>query len=185
MSSRAGEPFVPARAVAEAEQLFASAVPPTGPTTAHGDPATGEWTATEGAGFRIVPLWEGDPLTGVYAPEWNDAEDAAEAHLARLAEELDHRWGPHTTVRLHVPLLRRQSGGGAPVEPLFQALFAEDLYGDLTVWGPIGAAGPGGSGDRWFAVTVGHSDGDAPLVLAALVSDRPVTEPNGGPARPR
>lgn len=181
MTARAGEAFELPRAVAEAEQLLAAPVPPGGPTTGQGDPATGEWTATEGAGFRVVPLWEGDPLTGVYAPEWNDAEEAADAHLAALAEELDHRWGPHTTVRLHVPLLRWQAGGGKSEEPLFQALFAEDLYGDLTVWGPVGAAGPGGVGDRWFAVTVGHSDGDAPLVLAALVSDRPLTEPNGGP----
>ncbi|MFW3471941.1 hypothetical protein ACN24M_11375 [Streptomyces microflavus] len=177
MTSRAGELFVLPRAVAEAEQLLAAPVPPTGPTTAQGAPVTGEWTATEGAGFRIVPLWEGDPLTGVYAPEWNDAEEAADAHLAALAQELDRRWGPHTTVRLHVPL-RRWLSGGSPVEPLFQALFAVDLYGDLTVWGPVGAAGPGGSGDRWFAVTVGHSDGDAPLVLAALVSEGPLTEPD-------
>ncbi|KAB2592142.1 hypothetical protein [Streptomyces arboris] len=166
MTSRAGESFVLPRAVAEAEQLLATPVPPAGPTTAQGDPATGEWTATEGAGFRMVPLWEGDPLTGVYAPEWNDAEEVSDAHLASLAEELDRRWGPHRTVRLDGPLRAWQTG--APVEPLFQALFAEDLYGDLTVWGPVGPDG------RWFAVTVGHSDGDAPLVLAALVSDRAV-----------
>ncbi|MFH8438792.1 hypothetical protein ACH4A3_26695 [Streptomyces sp. NPDC018007] len=176
MTSRAGEPFVPARAVAEAERLLAAPVPATGPTTAEGDPATGEWTATEGAGFRIVPLWESDPLTGVYAPEWNDAEDAAEGHLASLSGELDQRLGPHATVRLHVPL-RRWLSGGSPVEPLFQALFRADLYGDLALWGPVGAAGPDGSDDRWLAVTVGHGDGDAPFVLAALVSDRPVLEP--------
>ncbi|MEW1611052.1 MULTISPECIES: hypothetical protein [unclassified Streptomyces] len=176
MTSRAGEPFVLPRAVAEAEQLLATPVPSAGPTAGQGDPVTGEWTATEGAGFRIVPLWEGAPLTGVHAPEWNAAEDAADGHLAVLAQELDRRWGPHTTVRLHIPLQRWMTGG-SPVETLFQALFSADLYGDLAVWGPIGAAGPGGSGDRWFAVTVGHSDGDAPLVLAALVSDRPVVEP--------
>ncbi|RPK90831.1 hypothetical protein EES46_12130 [Streptomyces sp. ADI98-10] len=157
------------RAVAEAEQLLATPVPPVGPTTAHGDPATGEWTATEGAGFRIVPLWEGDPLTGVYAPEWNDAEEAADAHLAVLTEELDRRWGPHRSIRLHGPLRGWQAG--APVEPLFQALFAEDLYGDLTVWDP---AAPDG---HWAALTVGHSDGDAPLVLAAVVGDRAVARP--------
>ncbi|MFB8101478.1 MULTISPECIES: hypothetical protein [unclassified Streptomyces] len=176
MTSRAGEPFALPRAVAEAGQLLAAPVPATGPTAGQGDPVTGEWSATEGAGFRVVPLWEGDPLTGVYAPEWNDAEEAADAYLAALTRELDHRWGPHTTVRLHGPLRAWQAG--APVEPLFQALFAVDLYGDLTVWGPVGAAGPGGSGDRWFGVTVGQSDGDAPLVLAALVSGEPVTEPD-------
>ncbi|MEW2065680.1 hypothetical protein [Streptomyces sp. NPDC007346] len=175
MTCRAGEPFVLPRAVAEVERLLATAVPATGPTVAAGDPVTGEWTATEGAGFRIVPLWEGDPLTGVYAPEWNDAEEAAEAHLAALTEELDRRWGPHATVPLYGPLLTWQ-GGGSPVQPLFQALFAEDLYGDLTVWDPVAPNG------RWAALTVGHSDGDAPLVLAALVGERTVAreQPDAG-----
>lgn len=172
MTSRAGEDFDPERALAEVTGLLTAAVPATGPTAAEGDPATGEWTVTVGEGFRIVPLWEGDPLTGVYAPEWNDAEEAAEGHLAVLAGALDDLWGPHRPVRLHVALLRREAG--TPVEPLFEALFAEDLYGDLVVWGPVA---PGG---RWIALTVGHSDGDAPLVLAALVSDRPVIEPDGG-----
>lgn len=172
MTARAGEAFDAERAAAEVGALLAAPVPAGGPTTAEGDPATGEWTVTVGAGFRIVPLWEGDPLTGVYAPEWNDAEEAAEAHLSALAEELDRHWGAHRTVRLHVPLMRWQTG--SPVEPLFAALFAEDLYGDLEVWGPVD---PGG---RWIALALGHSDGDAPLVLAALVSDRPVTEPPDG-----
>ncbi len=117
-----------------------------------------------GPGFRIVPLWEGDPLTGVYAPEWNGAEEAAEAQLASLAAELDRLLGPHTTVPLHGPLLRWQ--GGSAVDPLYEALFDEDLYGDLAVWSPEAPA------VRRLAVTVGHSDGDAPLVLAALVCDR-------------
>ncbi|MGW6286966.1 hypothetical protein [Streptomyces sp. NPDC055107] len=172
MTCRAGEVFDAERATAEVAGLLTASVPATGPTVAEGDPATGEWTVTVGAGFRIVPLWEGDPLTGVYAPEWNDAEEAAEGHLAALARALDDRWGPHRPVRLHVALSRREAG--ASVEPLFEALFAEDLYGDLTVWGPVA---PGG---RWVALTVGHSDGDAPLVLAALVSDRPITEPDDG-----
>ncbi|MFD4758038.1 hypothetical protein ACFWOJ_03800 [Streptomyces sp. NPDC058439] len=170
MTSRAGETFAVARALADIEELLAGPVPAAGPAAAEGDPETGEWTATGGEGFRVVPLWEGDPLTGVYAPEWNDAEDAAEAHLAALVGELDRRWGPHRTVPLHVPLLRRQEG--TPVEPLFDALFDEDLYGDLSVWGPVGGT------ERWVGVSVGHSDGDAPLVLAALVSTRPVTAPD-------
>ncbi|WP_335939565.1 hypothetical protein [Streptomyces sp. PTD5-9] len=170
MSARAGEPFDLARALADVDALLAGPLPTGGPTAAEGDPETGEWTATGGDGFRVVPLWEGDPLTGVYAPEWNDATDAAEAHLAALAGELDRRWGPHRPVPLHVPLLRRQRGDA--VEPLFEALFSQDLYGDLTVWGPVGDAG------RWVGVSVGHSDGDAPLVLAALVAARPVTVPD-------
>ncbi|MFG3403546.1 hypothetical protein [Streptomyces sp. NPDC048142] len=172
MTSRAGEPFDADRAAAEVTGLLTAPVPATGPTAAEGDPATGEWTVTVGEGFRIVPLWEGDPLGGVYAPEWNEAEEAAAGHLAVLARALDDRWGPHRAVRLHGPLMRWQGGG--PVEPLFEALFAEDLYGDLVVWGPVE------SGGRWIALALGHSDGDAPLVLAALVSDRPVAEPEGG-----
>ncbi|MYR96362.1 hypothetical protein GTY67_25545 [Streptomyces sp. SID8374] len=169
MTCRAGEAFDVERATAEVAGLLTAPVPSEGPTAAAGDPVTGEWTVTVGEGFRIVPLWEGDPLTGVYAPEWNDAEEAAASHLAELARALDGRWGPHRTVRLDGPLMRRQAG--SPVEPLFEALFAEDLYGDLEVWGPVG---PGG---RWIALICGHSDGDAPFVLAALVGDRPLPEP--------
>ncbi|CAH9413230.1 hypothetical protein SGL43_00228 [Streptomyces globisporus] len=169
MTSRAGEPFDTDRAAAEVAGLLTAPVPADGPTTAEGDPVTEEWTVTAGAGFRIVPLWEGDPLTGVYAPEWNDAEEAAASHVAELARALDARWGPHHRVRLDGPLMRRQ--GGSPVEPLFEALFSQDLYGDLEVWGPLD---PGG---RWVGLIFGHSDGDAPFVLAALVSDRPIPEP--------
>ncbi|MGW6587002.1 hypothetical protein [Streptomyces globisporus] len=169
MTSREGEPFDTDRAAAEVAGLLTAPVPTDGPTTAEGDPVTEEWTVTAGAGFRIVPLWEGDPLTGVYAPEWNDAEEAAASHLAELARALDARWGPHRRVRLDGPLMRRQ--GGSPVEPLFEALFSQDLYGDLEVWGPLD---PGG---RWIALIAGHSDGDAPFVLAALVGDRPIPEP--------
>ncbi|MEU2822847.1 hypothetical protein ABZ763_11350 [Streptomyces bacillaris] len=164
MTSRAGEPFELGRALTEIGRLLTVPLPPTGLTTALGDQATGEWTATQGPGFRVVPLWEGDPLTGVYAPEWNGAEEAAEAQLAFLKAELDRLLGPHTTVPLHGPLLRWQ--GGSAVDPLYEALFDEDLYGDLAVWSPEAPA------VRRLAVTVGHSDGDAPLVLAALVCDR-------------
>ncbi|MGW1150474.1 hypothetical protein ACWD45_04265 [Streptomyces rubiginosohelvolus] len=169
MTSRAGEPFDTDRAAAEVTGLLTAPVPTDGPVIAEGDPVTEEWTVTAGAGFRIVPLWEGDPPTGVYAPEWNDAEEAAASHLAELARALDARWGPHRRVRLDGPLMRRQ--GGSPVEPLFEALFSQDLYGDVEVWGPLD---PGG---RWIGLISGHSDGDAPFVLAALVSDRPIPEP--------
>ncbi|MFH9396377.1 hypothetical protein [Streptomyces sp. NPDC017556] len=172
MSSRAGEEFDAERAAAEVTELLAAPVPATGPTVVEGDPDTGEWTVTVGEGFRIVPLWEGRSLTGVYAPEWNEAVEAAEGHLESLARESGARWGPHRPVRLHVALLRWEAG--ASVEPLFEALFTADLYGDLVVWGPFAPDG------RWIALTVGHSDGDAPMVLAALVSDRPIIEPDDG-----
>ncbi|MFD4017611.1 hypothetical protein [Streptomyces sindenensis] len=171
MTSRAGQSFDLGRALSEVGELLTVPLPPTGPTEALGDPATGEWTATQGPGFRVVPLWEGDPMTGVYAPEWSDAEEAAEARLRSLAEELGHRWGPHTEVPLHGPLLRWQ--GGSAVDPLVEALFRQDLYGDLVVWGPLGTTG------RRIALTLGRSDGDQPLVLAALVSDRAVAASDG------
>ncbi|MFF8616036.1 hypothetical protein [Streptomyces sp. NPDC015350] len=170
MSARAGETFAVARALVDVRELLAGPVPEAGPTVAEGEPDTGEWTTTGGPGFRIVPLWEGDSLTGVYESEWNEAVDASESHLAELAAELDREWGPHHVVPLHVPMLRSQRG--IPAEPLFEALFSQDLYGDLTVWGPVAGTG------RRVALCVGHGDGDAPLVLAALVSLRPVTAPD-------
>lgn len=168
MTARAGEEFDAARAVADVEALLAGRVPEAGPTVAVGDPATGEWTTTRGEGFRLVPLWEGESLTGVYAPEWNEAVEAADGHLATLVRELDARWGAHRRVAMHVPLFRKQRG--EPMPPLFEALLAEDCYGDLTVWGPVG------EGQRWVAVSAGHSDGDAPVVMVAAVTDRPVAE---------
>ncbi|MFD5643300.1 hypothetical protein ACFWIP_16325, partial [Streptomyces anulatus] len=110
MTSRAGEEFDAERALAEVTGLLAAPVPAAGPTAAEGDPVTGEWTVTVGEGFRIVPLWEGDPLTGVYAPEWNDAEEAAEGRLAELAGALDGLWGPPRPGRRHRGLLRRVAG---------------------------------------------------------------------------
>ncbi|GAA2999809.1 hypothetical protein [Streptomyces fulvorobeus] len=171
MTARAGEEFDVVRAVADVEALLAGPVPADGPTVAVGDPATGEWTTTRGEGFRVVPLWEGEALTGLYEPEWNEEVGVAEGHLAALVGELDARWGVHRKVAMHVPLFRRRRG--APVPPLFGALLAEDCYGDLWVWGPVTVEGPGAV-RRWVAVSAGHSDGDAPVVMAAAVSDRPV-----------
>lgn len=180
VSARAGETFDVARAVAGVEALLASPLPATGPTAAEGDPATGEWTVTTGEGFRIVPLWEGGSLDGVHGAEWDDAEEEAEAQLASLVKELEGRWGAHHQVAVHVLLLRQDDGsdessllrqGGEPVPPLFEALLDEDCYGDLAAWGPVSAQG------RWIAVSVGRSDGDAPLVMVAVVSDRPIVAP--------
>ncbi|MFB8087597.1 hypothetical protein EAO73_09965 [Streptomyces sp. col6] len=165
MTARAGESFDPGRAVADVEALLAAPLPAAGPVVAEGDPVTGEWRSSTGGGFRAVPLWEsgddeGDP---------DEAEEAAEARLDAVVAELEKRWGPHHRVAVHVALLLRQEG--TPVPPLFDALLDEDCYGDLAVWGPL----PGQ--DRWIGVSVGHSDDDAPMVMAAVVSDRPITAP--------
>ncbi|WP_406455103.1 hypothetical protein OG782_26710 [Streptomyces sp. NBC_00876] len=169
MSARAGETFRVARAVADIEALLAAPLPATGPTAAQGDPVTGEWTVTEGEGFRIVPLWEGDALDGAHGTGWDDADEAAGARLAALVEELEGRWGAHHQVAVHAALLLRQDGAAVP--PLFGALLDEDCSGDLAAWGPVSAQG------RWVGVSVGHSDWDAPLVMAAVVSDRPILAP--------
>ncbi|TWD81565.1 hypothetical protein FB561_2681 [Kribbella amoyensis] len=169
MSSRAGETFDAARAGAEVRELLEADVPADGPASADGDPVTGEWTVTTGPGFRIVPLWEGEGLTGVYGNEWTDAADTATGYLEALGKTLETGWGPYRKITIDGALIRWQMD--QPVDPLFDALFSVDLYGDLHVWQP--------RPDRWVAATVGHSDGDAPLVLAALVTDRPIPEPEG------
>ncbi|WP_328902541.1 hypothetical protein OHR86_23835 [Streptomyces sp. NBC_00441] len=170
MTVRAGEPFDLARTAAEVAALLTAPLPAAGPTVAEGDPDTGEWRATTGEGFRAVPLWEsgaeGDDGDDEDDPD--EAEEAAEARLDALVAELDTRWGPHHRVAVHVALLLKEEG--APVPPLFDALLAEDCYGDLAAWGPL-------PGDRWVGVSVGRSDGDAPLVMAAVASDRPITAP--------
>jgi hypothetical protein len=173
VTARAGETFGTGRAVSDVEALLAEPVPVSGPTVDEGEPVSGEWTVTRGEGFLIIPLWESGSLTGLYAPEWNEAVETAEEYLADLVRELDRRWGTHRKVAMHVPLFRKQAG--EPMPPLFQALCDNDSYGDLTVWGPVPVGGEDGA-DRWVGVSVGHSDGDAPLVMVAVVSDRPITE---------
>ncbi|MEW1642977.1 hypothetical protein [Streptomyces sp. NPDC091219] len=148
-------------------------VPAAGPTVSEGDPARGEWTRTRGEGFVITPLWVGRPLTGVYAPERNALEEAAEARLSFLVGELDGRYGPHRHVGMHVPLFRKIAG--EPMPALFQALCDEDLLGDLAVWGPV-PTGRSDSPVRHLAVSLSQSDGDAPMILSAVVSDQPVVE---------
>ncbi|RLP98308.1 hypothetical protein [Micromonospora sp. CV4] len=168
MTSRAGEAYATDRAVSDIEALLAGDLPTAGATVSEGDPATGEWTATVGEGFRIRPLWESDALTGVYGPEWNEAEEAAAENLALVVRELDSRWGPHRRVSMRVPLFRNQAG--EPMPTVFQALCSVDCYGDLAVWGPLAVSG------RWVGVSVNQCDGDAPMILTAVVSDRPIIE---------
>ncbi|WP_430500851.1 hypothetical protein ACQRWP_04015 [Micromonospora trifolii] len=168
MTSRAGEVFETSRAVSDIQSLLAADLPTGGLPVSEGDPVTGEWTGTRGEGFRIVPLWESEALTGVYGAEWNEAEDAAEANLALVAAELDRRWGAHRKVSMRVPLFRDQAG--EPMPALFQSLCDLDCYGDLTVWGPTETEG------RWIAVSVNQSDGDAPMIMTVVVSQLPIIE---------
>ena len=160
------------RALPDLEAMLTGPVPATGPTVSECDPATGEWTGTCGEGFVIAPLLVGRPLTGVHAPEWNEAEEAAEAQLTSLVGELGRRYGPHREVAMRVPLFRKIAGD--PMPALFQALCDEDLLGDLTVWGPL-PHGPQATA-RWLAVSLSQSDGDAPMILCAVVTDHPITE---------
>lgn len=164
MTARAGEPFDRQRALSGIESALSAPLPDSGPTANEGEPVTGEWVSTRGEGFLLFPLWESETLTGVYGREWNDAETAAEANLAALVTALDARWGPHRTLTMGEPLLRRPDG-----EP-FRTLVAKDCNGDLTLWGPLPGPAP-----RWVAVSLNQSDGDAPLILTALVTDRPLT----------
>ncbi|WP_299533787.1 hypothetical protein [uncultured Streptomyces sp.] len=163
MSSRAGEPFDPVRAADEVAALAAGPLPASGPAVAGGDPATGEWTGTGGEGFRFVPLWEGDALTGAYGGAWTDAVDAAGRCLDALVAELDARWGPHARVPLHTALFARTAG--RPLPPLLDALLAQDCDGDLSVWGPLPGTG------RRAAVSLAQHDGDAPPLLVAVAVD--------------
>ncbi|WP_433317499.1 hypothetical protein ACQP0U_09215 [Micromonospora sp. CA-269861] len=168
MTSRAGAVFDTGQAVSDIEALLVADLPTGAVPVSEGDPATGEWTGTRGEGFRIVPLWESEALTGVYGAEWNQAEDAAEANLALVVAELDRRWGAHRKVSMRVPLFRDQAG--EPMPALFQSLCDLDCYGDLAVWGPTAADG------RWIAVSVNQCDGDAPMIMTAVVSQPPIIE---------
>jgi hypothetical protein len=168
VTARAGQAFDTGRAVSDVETLLAEGLPTDGAAVQEGDPATGEWTGTRGAGFRIIPIWEGEDLTGVYSPAWNEAEEAATANLALVVGELDRRWGPHRKVCMRVPLFRKQAG--TPMPALFQSLSDMDCYGDLTVWGPTPTEG------RWVAVSVNQCDGDAPMIMTAAVSQFTITE---------
>ncbi|MBT3151554.1 hypothetical protein HTV45_11775 [Streptomyces sp. CHD11] len=163
MTARAGEPFDTGRAVSDIASALSAPLPDSGPTTDEGEPVTGEWTSTRGKGLLLFPLWESEALTGVYGREWTDAEERAEANLAALTAELDARWGPHRRVPLGGPTFRRPDA-----EP-FRTLLARDCNGDLAVW--EAASEPV---RRWVAVSLNQSDGDAPMILIALISDRPV-----------
>jgi hypothetical protein len=163
MTARAGEAFDTDRAVSDIESALAVSLPASGPTTDEGEPVTGEWTVTRGEGLMLFPLWESDDLVGVYAPEWNDAEATAEGHLSALVAELDRRWGSHREVSMGPALWER------PTTEPFRTLVAKDCLGSLSVWGPVT-----GSNSRWVAVSLNQCDGDAPMILTALITARPI-----------
>ncbi|MEV5984540.1 hypothetical protein AB0L85_05895 [Streptomyces sp. NPDC052051] len=167
-----GDAFSRERAVADIETLLATPLPATGPTEREEDPATEEWSHDIGEGFVLAPLWESRWLTGVYEEEWGAEEEAAESKALDLAAELTRRWGTPRKVPMHVAMFREQAG--EPMPPVHQALCDAENYGDLTVWGPV-PEGPD-KADRWVGISVGQCDGDAPMVLMAVVSDREIEE---------
>ncbi|WP_204004530.1 hypothetical protein [Micromonospora lutea] len=136
------------------------------PALVDSDPHTGEWSATRAGNFVLAPLWEGPDLTGLRDPEWTEHLEAGDRHLATLAGALDEQWGPHRL--LTIDHLIRNPQADRP--PVYDALLRQDLYGDLHVWTP------GQAPDRRLAVVLGHSDGDQPLTLAALVTVGPLPE---------
>ncbi|MFG2330677.1 hypothetical protein ACGFMM_13710 [Streptomyces sp. NPDC048604] len=119
-------------------------------------------------GFTVLRLWEGPSLVGVYEEEWAAAESRAQDRLSALTTALDARWGPHRRVGMRVPIFRGVAG--APMPALFQSLVDQDLLGDLAVWGPVGDDG------RHVGVSLNQSDGDAPMIVAAVVSREPIVE---------
>lgn len=162
-----GLAFDASRALEAITALLTGPIPSAGaPTLIDSDPRTGEWLATRAGGFVLVPLWEGPDLIGLRDPEWTEQLELGDRHLATLAGTLDGRWGPHRL--LTVDHLIRNPQADRP--PVYEALFRQDLYGDLHVWAPDQAD------DRRLALVLGHSDGDQPLTLAALVTAGPLPE---------
>lgn len=168
-----GTPFEVAEAVAAVDALLGLPVPEDGPTLwePSEEPSKGEgWSGSYGAGFRLKLLWESRAYFGVPGPEWDAAQEEAEAYLSALTSMLEKRWGPHRQVSMRAFLLGEVDDESLP--PLFAELRAFDLYGELRVWGPVGSP----HGPRWVAVSLGQCDEDAPHMMVAAVSDAPVEE---------
>ncbi|OKK06232.1 hypothetical protein AMK26_09270 [Streptomyces sp. CB03234] len=164
-----GTPFDVTEAVAAVDGLLALPVPVGGPTAWEPSEEEG-WSGSYGAGFRLKLLWESRAYFGVPGPEWDAAQDEAGEYLAALTSALDERWGPHREVSMRAFVTGEADDES--VLPLFAELRAFDLYGELMVWGPVGAP----HGPRWVAVSVGQCDEDAPHMMVAAVSDVPIEE---------
>jgi hypothetical protein len=164
-----GTPFDVADAVAAVDALLDPPLPENGPT--RWEPSKGEgWSGSYGAGFRLKLLWESRAYFGVPGPEWDAAQEEAEAYLTALTRALGKRWGPPRQVSMRAFLLDEVDDESVP--PLFTELRSFDLYGELMVWGPVGSR----HGPRWVAVSVGQCDEDAPHMMVAAVSDAPIEE---------
>ncbi|GAA0632555.1 hypothetical protein GCM10009535_05330 [Streptomyces thermocarboxydovorans] len=173
-----GQPFDLQAALEALDAALSAPVPASGPVTPESDPATGEWAGTRGEGFRLLPLWQGPWLSGVYGADWSAAEEQAESHLTGLTAVLDDRWGPHRTVSMRVPLFLTRTGPDPhpPLPEPFGTLAAMDYFGDLSVWGPLHPPAASDDVPRWLSLSLNQPDGDAPMVLTALVTTHPVEE---------
>ncbi|WP_326666356.1 hypothetical protein [Streptomyces sp. NBC_00385] len=178
MTSRGGEAFEVARAASEIDELLARPLPEAGPTAYEWLPVTEEWSLIKGRGLLIAPLWESDSFTGLHGSEWDAASEAGEGNLAGLVVELERRWGPHRRAGMRVPINRKIAN--EPMPPLFRTLCDNDLLGDLAVWGPVDPSAPGAAaGQRWLGISVSQCDGDASMILTAVVTDQPIPELEG------
>ncbi|MFG3495140.1 hypothetical protein [Streptomyces sp. NPDC047928] len=162
-----GTPFDADDGARAVRDLLARPVPDGGGT--EWEPGSDEWTGSVGAGFRLALLWRSRHYFGVPGPEWDAAQDEAEAYLAELVAVLGKRWGPHRVVSMRPYLFGKVNGD--PMPPLFAELAAFDLYGDLRVWGPLDTP----HGPRWVGVSVAQCDEDAPHLMVGAVSALPLT----------
>jgi hypothetical protein len=167
-----GTPFDVTAAVADVGVLLGLPIPTAGPTSREGDPDTGEWTGSQGAHFRISPLWESRDYVSVPGAEWDAAQEEVEQYLAALATDLGKSFGKHQVVSMRAYLLHEVPQEEFP--PLIAEICAFSLYGDLLVWGPVTTP----RGERWVVISASQCNDDAPHIMFAAVSDEMVRDPD-------